>query len=445
MRLPVLQQRLCGPSLVVFALLTAVPVLAHGSPDDPALGETTGTESAEHLDAPAPAGPLDAIDGEPATDDGEPAALDRESAAEAGVSGAPPLSSASTDPTTLLPTPLDLAMVYREASVTPRSKPRVSVGGFADVDAQVASNLPGVDLIIGQLVAHVSADLTGGFGAFAEVTLNSRPSWEVRVERLLLFWERSDALKLTLGRFHIPVTWWNDTFHHGVWLQTSARRPLMVGYDDAFVPNHAVGLYADGFVPGLEAVGLRYHVGLNGGGDDYRHLKHGGDVSVQRADRRLGWTAGIAFEPRALPLFRIGGVAYGDPMRARAGEQVGELAVGGHVVYAGELPEVIAEYVWVRHDAHESRDVYDNHGFYVQTAVRLPKPVEQLKPYLRYEQMWIDPGDPTLLDKSSEQLAMVGLRIDATSWLAFKVEAAWRKRIKTAPFAEGYVQVSAAW
>ena len=53
-------------------------------------------------------------------------------------------------------------------------------------------------------------------------------------------------MKVSLGRHHLPLTWWNSTFHHGLWLQTSAARPTIIGYSDAFVPNHAIGMVAEG-------------------------------------------------------------------------------------------------------------------------------------------------------------------------------------------------------
>ncbi len=331
-----------------------------------------------------------------------------------------------------------------------RETVRFNVGGFADVDLHGSSSggHGHNEFHIGQLVFHGLADLTRGFGAFMEVSVNSEPKWETRVERLLLFWELNDNLKLSMGRHHIPVTWWNSTFHHGLWLQTTARRPVIVGYNDAFVPNHAVGLNAEGKVPGLESLGFRYQLGLNGGGDD--HL-HSGTATTHHAELRAAWTAGLFLEPPALPRLRLGAVVFADPLRHREGRLVDELTVGAHVAYTSEQPELIAEVVHVRHDVGALEDgtgagAFSHWAWYVQAAWRLPGAASAFKPYARYEALTLDPtGDPTLASASGTRLFLAGTRIDATPWLALKVEGAWRHRDGTDDTLEALVQASAAW
>ena len=72
--------------------------------------------------------------------------------------------------------------------------PTLRVGGFADVGLLGTNNLETVDFGVGQLVVHSLATMPGNFSAFSEVSVNSTPIWQTRVERLLLSWESGDAL-----------------------------------------------------------------------------------------------------------------------------------------------------------------------------------------------------------------------------------------------------------
>ena len=37
--------------------------------------------------------------------------------------------------------------------------------------------------------------------------------------------DKSDRLKVSFGRYHTPINYWNTAFHHGQWLQTTISRP----------------------------------------------------------------------------------------------------------------------------------------------------------------------------------------------------------------------------
>jgi hypothetical protein len=316
--------------------------------------------------------------------------------------------------------------------------PRVRIGGFADVTLESKENLEKTNITIGQLVVHGNVVLPANFGVFTEVSVNSTPVWETRVERLTLSWEPSDYLKVSVGRQHIPVTWWNSTFHHGLWLQTSARRPLMIGFSDAFIPNHSVGLMMDGLVPGTRALGLRYHLGVSGGGDDHKHAADG-----YLEEPRAAFSGGLAVEPRAAPRLRIGAVGYLDPHRMRDERFVAETLLGAHLAYTSETPEILVEVVNVLHEVDGVS--YASLGGYVQVGWRLAALEGRFKPYVRGERMSIDADDPTLVGTTSQDLVTAGLRIDPIAWLAIKLEGAYRMPASGDASAEAIAQVGASW
>ena len=68
------------------------------------------------------------------------------------------------------------------------------------------------------------------------------------VERAFVKYEDSNWFKVIAGRTHTSLGYWNDTFHHGSWLQTTIDRPLMYLFEDdgGLLPVHSVGLEVRG-------------------------------------------------------------------------------------------------------------------------------------------------------------------------------------------------------
>src|SRR3990167_7246133 len=71
---------------------------------------------------------------------------------------------------------------------------------------------------------------------------------ELDVERLLLKYEGNDKFNVTIGRGHTVLGYWNQTFHHGTWLQTTTDRPAIYRWEHAggILPVHYVGLEFSG-------------------------------------------------------------------------------------------------------------------------------------------------------------------------------------------------------
>ena len=118
---------------------------------------------------------------------------------------------------------------------------------------------------MGQMVGHVIADLDERFTFFSEVSVTGRDNgYSIEVERALVRYDFSDAFKISVGRFHTPVGYWNAAFHHGSWLQTSVARPEMIKFGSRFIPTHFVGLIAEGGMP-ASPLRLGYSLGVGNG------------------------------------------------------------------------------------------------------------------------------------------------------------------------------------
>ena len=111
------------------------------------------------------------------------------------------------------------------------SQPEFNVIGFADINYISADSSDADGFAIGQAVAHLSASLDDSLSFFGEFTATAKDSeYAFEVERLIVKYDFSDRFKLSAGRYHTPIGYWNSAFHHGAWLQTTSSRPEMVKF-----------------------------------------------------------------------------------------------------------------------------------------------------------------------------------------------------------------------
>ena len=100
--------------------------------------------------------------------------------------------------------------------------PRIRALGFGDFNYLVTeldrSDRKG-GFRMGQMVGHVIADLDERFTFFGEVSLTAKDDkYSIEVERANVRFDFADEFKVSAGRFHTPVGYWNTAFHHGSWL-----------------------------------------------------------------------------------------------------------------------------------------------------------------------------------------------------------------------------------
>ncbi len=335
-------------------------------------------------------------------------------------------------------------------NATERKFPALHFRGFGDVDfAATDDKATHSGFNMGQFILHVSSPLSEKVSVFGETSFTAQTTptatvYNVDVERLLIRYDYNDFFKLSFGRYHTPINYWNTAFHHGLWLQTTIARPEMIRFGGRFQPVHFVGMQAEGNIPS-GPLGLGYTVGLgNGRSGNIARPGDGGDVNNNRA-----WVANLFARPAALNGLQVGGAIYGDlatPSPALAGTpQFRELITSAHVVWTKETPEFLAEYAHVRHRNILTLQEFNNSSAYVQVAYRLPGEARKWKPYYRFEWSNINPSDP--LFTTATQLApivndltgsTVGVRYDITNLAAFKAEYRHSSRRATDPVINGF-------
>ena len=87
----------------------------------------------------------------------------------------------------------------------------------------------------------------------AEVVIGEADAqrFEVDLGRVLFKYDYNDHLKMSFGRYHTGIGYYNTAFHNGGWLQTTADRPLIMEFadDGGPLPTQAVGVSITGLIP----------------------------------------------------------------------------------------------------------------------------------------------------------------------------------------------------
>jgi hypothetical protein len=299
--------------------------------------------------------------------------------------------------------------------------PEIQALVFGDVNYMFTDRDVAAGFRLGQLVGHLNAGLTDRLAFFGEVSLTPQPAaYALEVERMILRYDFSDVLKLSAGRYHTPVSYWNIAYHHGSWLQTSVARPEMIRFGSRVVPVHFVGAQAEGNLP-LSPLGLSYAVGVGNGRG--ANIARGGDAGEVHSSR--AFTANLNARPTLFGGLNIGAAMYLDRVAGTAGApDINERILSAHVVRQWESPEIAAEYARMRHaEVGPASRATTSDAWYVQLGYRLPGAAQDFKPYVRAERVDVPPANPLLGGQNLNYEALLaGVRYDFAQYAALKAE-----------------------
>lgn len=277
---------------------------------------------------------------------------------------------------------------------------------------------PAVDgFRLGQMVAHGNATLSERVIFFGELSITARNSgYSLAMERAIIRYEFGDRLKLSAGRYHTPVSYWNTEYHHGLWLQGSVARPEPIKFGSRYVPVHFVGAMAEG---NLHQTPVYYAVGVgNGRGDNIAAAGDGGDVNGRRA-----FVASASLRPRNLFGFRVGGAVYADRISVGGVDFADELITSAHVVWRRGRIDAAAEFINVAHEPVAGGDSESSPAYYVHFGYRLSGSARDFMPYVRFEEMDISAGDVVFAGLVADYSAFIaGVRYDFDRLAALKAE-----------------------
>jgi len=285
---------------------------------------------------------------------------------------------------------------------------------------------------------HLASALSPKISYFGEMTFTAHPTnYTVEVERSIIRYDYNDYFKISFGRYHTPIGYWNTAFHHGAWLETSIDRPEIVKVGGTYTPIHFVGFLVEGNIPSGGA-GLAYSVGVgNGRGDTISRPGDAGDNNNNRA-----WVANVFARPVKLYGLQIGASVYRDKITFAGGRNFREWITSAHLAWTRGDPEFLAEFSNVNHRQYFTNVSTNNPGFYVQMGYRLPWFEKTLKPYYRFEYLHTPENEAVFTNLDLVE-SIFGLRYDISSYAAFKTEYRRASRLPGTPTINGlFLQTS---
>lgn len=274
---------------------------------------------------------------------------------------------------------------------------------------------------VGDFDLFLTSRINDKASVLAEIVIGEgdAQSFDVDLERVLFKYDFNDHLKMSFGRYHTGIGYYNTAFHSGKWLQTTADRPLIMEFanDGGLLPTQAVGLSMTGEIPS-GPLGMNY-IFEYGSSDTIRPEV---DVADGEIDENNGnhVNLGVFFRPGSIPGLQVGGSVYHDKISdfnrgpsVRLGQTIANL----HAVYTGKGIEFLNEGFLIRHAYEQSSLVYNTSAFYSQ----LSKGFGRYRPYVRYQ--YINANRNSLFeDVSLRHGPSFGLRYDFNNSLAMKAQ-----------------------
>jgi hypothetical protein len=325
------------------------------------------------------------------------------------------------------PTPADTGPKDLPQETDSAAGPRVVARIFGDVDWESRRDVLPNTFTLGQLALFLSSELAPNLSVITEVSLETPEDADAQiaeVERLLVRWAPSDTINVSVGRMHTLLGYWNQSYHHGTWLQTTVSRPDVYRWEDnggGLLPVHEVGVRLGGAASG-GPLRVEYSASLtNGRGQTPQEV-----VTVQDRNGSKAVCLWLGLTPIAMPGLQLGGAAVFDtipPGVQGAGFHTAlrERILGGFVVFHNPRVELLGEAFGIRHEDESEGRSWTTTGLYAQAAFTAGR----LKPYYRFDYVDRSQDDPFFGPETpGGQKHTVGLRVDPWSRLAVKLELA---------------------
>ena len=299
--------------------------------------------------------------------------------------------------------------------------PQMHIRGFSDVN-YIGTTQKGVtnSFFLGALDLFVTSRLSEKFSMLSEINFEAGEDNNIGIdlERMLLTYRANDHFKLSFGRYHTAIGYYNTAYHHGTWFQTATGRPYLFFFEDqnGILPVHNVGLSLTGTIPS-GSLGLNYVAEIGNG----RPARTPQNTTVQnRFDENNGKSFNLALfsRPEWASGLQFGASFYHDHLLPALPPRIQEDIPAVHVVYFSPKFEWLNEAVLIRHTFDNGGRSFDTPGFYTQIGREWGK----YRPYFRYQYVNASPLEPVIAYASLQHGPSFGVRYDWSDYAAVKVQ-----------------------
>lgn len=312
------------------------------------------------------------------------------------------------------------------------SKTLLRIRGFGDINLHGDSGKGNTtSFSLGQLNLFVTSDISEKFKFLSEIVFESGPDniygvttgeankFGVDIERYLLQYSYNDYLNISAGRSHTAIGYYNTAYHHSTWLQTTEDRPFIFQFEDrgGILPIHTVGISASGLIPS-GSLGLHYVAELGNGRASRSPLTQEPVQNLVDDQNHKAFNLAVFARPDAIHGLQVGFSGYHDVLLPLNQPRVDETILAAHAVYILPKFEWLNEALVVRHSPQGVSHVFETPGFYSQIS----KQFGAYRPYFRYDYVNASPNEPIFPDIGLRNGPSVGLRYDASEFVALKLQ-----------------------
>ena len=312
------------------------------------------------------------------------------------------------------------------------SKTLLRIRGFGDVslhgDTQKGDT---TSFSLGQLDLFVTSDVSEKFKFLSEIVFEAGPNdfygvtngsentFGVDVERYLLQYSYNDYFRLSAGRGHTAIGYYNTAYHHSTWLQTTTGRPFLFNFEDegGILPIHIVGATASGLVPS-GSLGLHYVAELGNGRESRNPLVEEPVQNEVDDVNHKAFNLAVFARPEAISGLQTGFSIYRDVLAPANAPRIGETILAAHAVLIRPKYEWLNEALLDRHAPAGTSNAFNTPGFYSQVS----RQFGVYRPYFRYQYVNVARNEPVFPDVGLRHGPSLGLRFDASESVALKLQ-----------------------
>ena len=271
---------------------------------------------------------------------------------------------------------------------------------------------------IGQTNLFITSNLSERIRFLTEMVfeVHENNAFSVDLERVLLEGSLNDYLKLSAGRYHTAIGYYNTAYHHSTWFQTATERPYIFEYEDegGILPIHMVGAQASGQIPSGK-LGLHYILEVGNGRTSDPFAEPVQNYVDENGHKAMNVAAFV--RPDAIPGLQAGFSLYRDVRGVPNLPRIHETVADAYAVLIRPRFEWLNEALMIRH-APEGQHVYETPAFYSQISERFG----MYRPYLRYQYINASSHEPVFPQVGLRTGPSLGMRFDVTESVAFKLQ-----------------------
>jgi hypothetical protein len=316
-----------------------------------------------------------------------------------------------------------------------------TIRGFTDVGYSAGDRTSGTTpgFRLGQFDLYISAVLAERVSFLSETVFEfdkQAGSFAVDVERAMVNYALDEHLRLSGGKVHTPIGFWNNAYHHGQVLSPTIERPFIFRFEDqgGALPVHTTGIQFSGRDLTAGHIGFDVLVG-NGVGNRPVPDTNGTPSFTLALHSQLTPSLGVGVS--GYRHYAIAGTPTprGDVLLNPMTQVIG----GGFVTYFADRLEGIAEYQRVRNSSVGATTA--SPGWFVYGGVRA---APRLVPYAVHDQLKLAANDPYFAPNDVKRETL-GLRFEAAATVVLKFELRSTDRAGFARASDAGMQLAVAF